>query len=110
VVLIIYIAHSKIRVQATVEDANLRETSTLGNPFGDNVALFSDEILKPNGGNPLLSWGTGYGTVKPLVYNKLLYNLQTNSNIGVSADTMVGVAYLDKGLIVITDPTIIVMN
>jgi hypothetical protein len=37
----------------------------------------------------------------------LLYNLQTNSNIGVSADTMVGVAYLDKGLIVITDPTII---
>jgi hypothetical protein len=36
----------------------------------------------------------------------LLYNLQTNSNIGVSADTMVGVAYLDKGLI-ITDPTII---
>jgi hypothetical protein len=67
VVLIIYIAHSKIRVQATVEDANLRETSTLGNPFGDNVALFSDEILKPNGGNPLLSWGTGYGTVKPLV-------------------------------------------
>jgi hypothetical protein len=84
------------------------ETSTLGNPFGDNVAfLFSDEILKPNGGNPLLSWGTGYGTVKPFLNNKLLYNLQTNSNIGVSADTMVGVAYLDKGLIVITDPTII---
>jgi hypothetical protein len=56
----------------------------------------------------LLSWGTGYGTVKPFsLNNKLLYNLQTNSNIGVSADTMVGVAYLDKGLIVITDPTII---
>jgi hypothetical protein len=47
-----------------------------------------------------------YGTVKPFSLNNLLYNLQTNSNIGVSADTMVGVAYLDKGLIVITDPTI----
>jgi hypothetical protein len=35
----------------------------------------------------------------------LLYNLQTNSNIGVSADTMVGVFLLR--ILVITDPTII---
>jgi hypothetical protein len=73
-VVLIYSTFQNKGIQATVEDANLRETSTLGNPFGDNVAfLFSDEILKPK----LLSWGTGYGTVKPFsLNNKLLYNLQ----------------------------------
>ena len=50
----------------------------------------------------------GYNTNKPFSLNrKQLYNLQTNSNLAQSADTIVGIAYLDKGFLVITDPTII---
>jgi hypothetical protein len=77
--------------------------------FGQNVVmLFSDEILKPNGGNPSLSWSTGYNTNKPFTLNgKRTFNLQTNNNLGTVADKPVGIAYLDKGFIVITDKTIV---
>jgi hypothetical protein len=64
--------------------------------------------MTPNGGDPSLSWGTGYNTSRPFSYNsKKTYNYQTNSNLGLTADTLVGIAYLDKGLLVITDPTIV---
>jgi hypothetical protein len=64
--------------------------------------------MKPNGGSPTLSWATGFGTQKPFSLNgKQLYNLQTNDSIGVSADTIVGVVYLDKGFAVITHPEIV---
>ena len=91
------------------EDANVRDTSTITSYLGQNVAfLVSDDILKPNGGDASLSWATGYNTVKPFSINgKRLYNLQTNTNLAQSADTIVGVAYLDKGFLVITNPTII---
>lgn len=91
------------------EDANYRDTSSVTTKYGDNIAfLFSDDILTPNGGSPSLSWGTGYGTVKPFSNNqKSLYNLQTNTNIGYTADTIVGIAYLDKGFLVMTHPTIV---
>lgn len=96
-------------IQNKVEDGNIRDTSVTSNRFGSNIAfLFSDSIMRPNGGDPTLSWATGYNTVKPFsVNNKRLYNLQTNSNIGLTADTAVGIAYLDKGILVITNPTII---
>ena len=91
------------------EDANFNDTSILTNRFGNNIAfLFSDDILKPNGGDTTLSWGTGFGSVRPFSYNqKQLYNFQTNSNLALTADTIVGIAYLDKGFLVITDPTIV---
>jgi hypothetical protein len=64
--------------------------------------------MTPNGGLPSLSCATGYNTTKPFSLNgKQLYNLQTNTSLGLSADTIVGIAYLDKGIIVITDPTIV---
>lgn len=90
------------------EDANIRDTSPLTSYLGDNIAfLFSDTIMKPNG-NASLSWGNGYNTNKPFSLNrKQLYNLQTNINLSQSADTIVGVAYLDKGFLVITNPTIV---
>ena len=70
--------------------------------------LFSDNIQTPNGGSGSLSWATGYNTNKPFSVNgKQLYNLQTNSNLGLSADTPVGIAYLDKGIIVVTHPSIV---
>ena len=95
--------------QLTVQDANYSEQSTSTSSLGKNIAfLFSDDIQTPNGGNPSLSWSTGYGTVKPFsVNNKQLFNLMTNTNIAKTADTIVGIAYLDKGFIVITHPTII---
>lgn len=95
--------------QNKVEDGNIRDTSPTANNFGFNVAmLFSDSIMRPNGGDATLSWATGYNTVKPFsVNNKRLYNLQTNSNLGLTADTAVGIAFLDKGILVITDPTIV---
>jgi len=91
-----------------IEDVNIRDTSVTTSFLGNNVALlFSDSIRKPNG-DSTLSWANGYNTNKPFSNNgKQFYNLTTNSNIGKTADTAVGIIYLDKGFIVITDPTII---
>ena len=95
--------------QNSVEDGNIRDTSPTANNFGSNIAmLFSDTIMRPNGGDATLSWATGYNTVKPFsINNKRLFNLQTNSNLALTADTAVGIAYLDKGILVITNPTIL---
>ncbi len=91
------------------QDTNFREISQIGNAFGSNVAfLFSDSIMTPNGGATGSSWSTGYGLVNPFsLSNKSLFNIQTNPNIGFTADTCVGIAFLDKGIIVLTNPTIV---
>jgi hypothetical protein len=85
-------------------EKSLNKSSTLGT----NVAfLFSDEIQKPNSASTK-SWATGYGTPKPFAtYNKEKFNYQTDINNSLIADKAVGVAYLDKGFIVITEPTIV---
>jgi len=92
-----------------IEDANINDTSTITEFIGNDIAfLFSDGIKRPNGGDASLSWSTGYNLDKPFSINgKELYNLQTNSNVSQSADTIVGIAYLAKGFLVITDPTIL---
>jgi len=92
-----------------IEDSNFRDTSINTARFGYNVSMmFSDTIMTPNGGSGPYSWATGFGTVKPFSLNgKQLYNFQTNPNVGLTADTVVGISYLDKGLIVITHPTIV---
>jgi hypothetical protein len=93
----------------SIMDARFDDKSESGNLFNGDVAfLFSDNIMSPNGGDVTLSWSTGFGTVKPFSVNgKQLFNLTTNSNIGKSADTLVGIVYLDKGFVVITDQTIV---
>lgn len=92
-----------------VSDSSFTDSAQQLSIFGNNVAaLVSDDILKPNGGDASLSWSTGYNTEKPFSVNKKqTYNLQTNSNLSVSADTLVGMAYLDKGILVVTHPTIV---
>lgn len=92
-----------------VLDASYTDTASATARFGFNVApMFCDAIMKPNGGDASLSWATGYGLSKPFSLNgKRTYNLQTNTNISLTADTVVGMAYLDKGFIVITNPTIV---
>jgi hypothetical protein len=96
-------------LSTSVEDANITETSVVTAGIDANIALlFSDNIMTPNGGSGSLSWATGYNTVKPFTNNaKEFYNLLTDSNLGQSADTVVGIAYLDKGFIVITHPQIV---
>ncbi len=105
----IYSTYQNNVTSLEAQDGNFREISQIGNAFGNNVAfLFSDSIMTPNGGVTGYSWSTGYGINKPFsLANKSLFNLQTNSNIGATADTCVGIAYLDKGIVVITNPTIV---
>jgi len=93
----------------TVQDANYNDVAANTAFLGNNIAfLMSDTIKKPNGGDATLSWATGFGTAKPFSQNrKQLYNLVTDSNLSQSADTVVGIAYLDKGFMVITNPTIV---
>lgn len=90
-------------------DALFADPAAATGQFGYNVApMFCDTIKRPNGGDASLSWATGYGLAKPFSVNsKQTYNLQTNTNLSLTADTAVGMSYLDKGFIVITDPTIV---
>lgn len=88
-------------------DSSIKEMSN-NITIGDNVVvLFSDEIKKPNG-DISKSWGTGYGEPKPFTLGgKEQFNYTTNQGKQLTADTAIGVAYLDKGFIVITDNTIV---
>ena len=105
----IYSTFENKRTPLTTEDANYKDTSTSTQHLGASQAfLFSDDVLEPNGGDVTKSWATGFGTVKPFSVNgKELYNLVTNSNLGLTADSCVGIAYLDKGFLVITNSTIV---
>jgi len=96
-------------IALTSEDVNYKETSNDVLSLGTSVSLLvSDDIMKPNGGDVTKSWSTGFGAVKPFsVGRKSLINLQTNSNLSQTADTAVGIAYLDKGLLVLTHPTLV---
>ena len=93
----------------TSEDSAYKDGSTETTGLGLSLAfLVSDSILTPNGGDVALSWATGFGTTKPYsVNNKKLYNLTTDTNVALTADTVIGVAYLEKGLLVITEPSIV---
>jgi len=90
-------------------DNDILETSSTTSVFGPNrVLLFSDNILRPNGGDVTKSWSTGYATNKPFSINgKEAFNKISNPNLNYVADKAIGVAYLDKGFLVITDPTIV---
>lgn len=96
-------------INLSSEDGTYKDTSVNTSHLGLSLGLLtSDDILRPNGGDVSKSWATGFGTTKPFSVNKKeLYNLVTDSNLSQTADTVVGVAYLDKGLLVITEPTIV---
>lgn len=105
----LYSTFQNTGLSLAVQDANYADAATNTQMFGKNIAfLVSDDIKKPNGGDAALSWATGYNKVKPFSVNgKQLYNLTTDTNVTQSADTLVGIAYLDKGLLVVTNPTIV---
>lgn len=93
----------------TTYDNNVTDSSNSLTSFGMNVCLlFSDAIQKPNA-DSTKSWSTGYATNKPFstLPKKETWNIINNSNLSLVADKPVGIAYLDKGFIVITEPTIV---
>jgi hypothetical protein len=104
----IYGTYENKNIALNIEDANIYDTSINSKNIDDNITfLFCDDINKPNG-DSTLSWATGWNTHKPFSLNKKqLFNFQTNTNLSLTADTIVGVAYLDKGIIVLTHPTIV---
>lgn len=83
-------------------DPFINETSSfLNGRFGDNVVLlFCDDVQKPNG-DATKSWSTGYDFLNAPYSqgNKSLANFV--STPGFNKDVAVGIAYLDKGVIVI---------
>ena len=89
-------------------DAQYREGSSDTEVIGNNLVwLFSDSIKKPNG-NASKSWATGWNQYKPYSVNhKEPFNYLTVSSVGKTADTACGIAYLDKGLICITESSIV---
>jgi hypothetical protein len=105
----IYGTYENKSIALTSEDAAIVDKSVNITKFGPNrTLLFSDEILRPNGGDVTKSWSTGYAQNKPFSINKKeLYNIVTNTNVSKVVDSPVGIAYLDKGFIVITEPTIV---
>lgn len=104
----LYSTFEKKSIALGNEDMNVRDESLNLAQFGPNVALlFSDEIQTPNSG-ATTSWGTGYGQIKPFsINNKQRFNFKDNPIVGTNVDKAVGICYLDKGFIVITDPVIV---
>jgi hypothetical protein len=105
----IYATYENTGVSLANQDASYYDDSSNAKIFGENIAfLVSDDIQKPNGGDTTLSWATGFGTAKPYsLNNKQLFNFNTNTNLSLYADKLVGIAYLDRGFAVITHPDIV---
>lgn len=90
------------------QDGKLKEVTNKSAMISENIIfLFSDEIKKPNG-DATKTWSTGFAKTKPYSVNrKELFNLTDNVATSTVKDECVGICYLDKGIIVITHPTIV---
>lgn len=105
----LYSTYQNTGIPLSIQDVQYNDIAPNTKFLGNNISfLVSDNIKTPNGGNASLSWSTGYNTNKPFSQsNKQLYNFVSNTSIAQTADTVVGIAYLDKGFMVITNPTIV---
>ena len=107
----IYSTFPKTNISLTNLDNQYRDNSNLPTSlFGsqyDVSYLVSDDIQKPNN-DAGKSWATGYDTNKPFSVNsKELINVNNVPSTGVVADKVIGVAYLEKGILAFTDPNIV---
>lgn len=106
----IYGTFGKSLTTDQVLDAQTRDNNTFSEPLGDNVVfLFSDEIQKPNNDSSK-SWSTGHNNKKRpySVGKKEKFNFYASpSEPSQITDKCIGVAHLDKGMIIITEPTIV---
>jgi len=103
-----YGSFEKTLTSAKKLDAQYKDLSFNSAVMGGNIVfLFSDEIQRPNN-DMSKSWSTGHFATKPYSKsNKSQFNMFSDSITSTVSDKIVGVAYLDKGFIVITDPTIL---
>lgn len=103
-----YTTFQKSLSPTTSLDSQVKELLELGSAIGNNVAfIFSDQIQRPNG-DASKSWATGFNTIKPFsVNNKERFNLKSVPSTNTNVDVAIGIAYLDRGIIVITNPTIV---
>lgn len=104
----LYSTYQKGASQPTTLDTQFSENSDLGNAVNNNITfLFSDNVERPNK-NENKSWATGYNTVRPFTLNgKETFNRAEIPSTSTNIDFALGVAYLDKGFIVITHPDIV---
>jgi len=103
-----YGTYEKSTTALTVEDGKLKDDRPLANSISQNVAfLFSDYIEFPNQ-DSLKSWSTGHSTTKPFsLGGKNLFNSVSVPTTSTFVDEAIGIAYLDRGFIVITNQAII---
>jgi hypothetical protein len=107
----LYSTFPKTKKPNTVIDSQYKDTSIYPNSlFGNQINvsyLVSDDIQKPNN-DATKSWSTGYDSYKPFSQGgKETINVETIASTGINSDKIAGVAYLDKGIIAITDQTIV---
>ena len=95
-----------VQLDGRYKDGSVFTEGIFGKDFPVSY-MVSDNVEKPNN-DPLKSWSTGYDQVKPFsVNNKQLINTKTVGPTGINKDSVIGVAYLDKGILAFTDPTIV---
>lgn len=104
----IYGAFEKTLTNSKKQDANYKDKSFNSSVMGGNmVFLFSDAVQRPNN-DVTKSWSTGHFATKPYSKgNKSQFNMKNDTITSTVQDELVGVAYLDKGFIVITHPDIV---
>jgi len=107
----IYSTFPRTTIPKTDLDAHYVDQSTYAQTlFGRRINvsyLVSDDVQKPNN-DATKSWATGYDSFKPFSLNgKELVNVQTVASTGINADKLAGLFYLDKGIFIITDQTIV---
>jgi hypothetical protein len=104
----LYSTFQKTNLNKSQLDGQYRETGRATSIFGDNIAyLFSDQIKRPNN-DVTKSWSTGFNINRPFeLRKKETFNFTANPQLNLNVDQVVGYVHLDKGFIVITDPSIV---
>jgi len=98
--------YSLVQLDARYKDGSVFTNGLFGTDFPVSY-MVSDNVQRPNNDGDK-SWATGYDEFKPFsVNNKQLINTKTVTPTNINADKVIGVAYLDKGILAFTDPTIV---
>lgn len=104
----LFSTYQRTSLSNSIQDSNYRETSVNSKSFSENIVyLFSDQIQKPNS-DISKTWSKGFNELKPFSSKgKEFFNYTDNPSLNLIRDKIVGYVLLDKGFVVITDPTII---
>jgi hypothetical protein len=101
-----YSSYINTNMGASFYDSQVNDLSSNITRFGPNtVLLFADDIQRPNA-DLSKSWATGYNFNNAPYSQGGKYLSNFNAVPGRNKDVAVGVAYLDKGVIVIFNPVL----